>query len=180
MAASIYPTVTGTEPAWIVIGTNTPTSGTTVSFTSLSGYRIYKLMWGNVSVGAPTNASWSFTLSGSATGYSGVFDVGPSTAGDIAPIRSRTTNATSQSLIGSGVGQNMSSVMGFLIIYEGNTNSPTSYESMVAGSNTTPASISVTTRGMHSVSGTVSSLTITVGSAFSGANTGTFTLLGAN
>ena len=67
MAISVIPTpVVSTSDTWTLIATNTPTSGTTSTFSSLSGYKKYLLV-GEAVTG--TNGALRVTFNGSATNY---------------------------------------------------------------------------------------------------------------
>lgn len=67
MAVGQVSSITGDK--WQLIATNTPTSGTSSSFTSLSGYKKYKLVWDSVIVSASSFYSLVVTFNGSTTKY---------------------------------------------------------------------------------------------------------------
>jgi hypothetical protein len=54
---------------WQLIATNSPTSGTSSSFTGLSGYKKYKLVWDGVVVSASGYYSLVLNFNGSTTKY---------------------------------------------------------------------------------------------------------------
>lgn len=54
---------------WQLIATNSPTSGTSSSFTGLSGYKKYKLVWDSVIVSASSFYSLVVNFNGSTTKY---------------------------------------------------------------------------------------------------------------
>jgi hypothetical protein len=71
MGASQVPATSNGAPitSWVQLATSSPTSGSAVSFTSLSAYKQYRIIIGNLNVAAGSPAL-SMTLNNTASNYS--------------------------------------------------------------------------------------------------------------
>jgi hypothetical protein len=70
MGASTIPATNGAPiTSWVQLATSSPTSGATVSFTSLSSYKQYRVVMSNVGVNTG-NPTLSMTLNNTASNYS--------------------------------------------------------------------------------------------------------------
>lgn len=71
---------------WQLVATNTPTSGTSTSFTSLTGYRKYRVIWSNLSFSGSASLMLRFNSDsnnyyiGAASGFTAATSEGWSTA----------------------------------------------------------------------------------------------------
>jgi len=74
MGASTIPAASGGAPitSWVQLATSSPTSGATVSFTSLASYKQYRVVMSGVDVAAG-NPTLSMTLNNTASNYSYAF-----------------------------------------------------------------------------------------------------------
>jgi hypothetical protein len=94
MAVGTVSSVSGDN--WQLIATNTPTSGTSTSFTSLSGYRKFRLIWSALTFGGSATAMLRFNSDstnsyiGAASGYVASTSEGWSTAAIITGYASTT------------------------------------------------------------------------------------------
>jgi hypothetical protein len=87
MAVGQVSSLTGDN--WQLIATNTPTSGTSTSFTSLSGYRKFRLIWSALAFGSSADLLCRFNSDstnkyiGAASGYSSSTSKGWSSAATV-------------------------------------------------------------------------------------------------
>ena len=74
MGSSTIPAPSAGAPitSWVQLATSSPTSGATVSFTSLSSYKQYRVVMSNVDVAAG-NPTLNMTLNNTASNYSYAF-----------------------------------------------------------------------------------------------------------
>jgi len=74
MGASTIPAASSGAPitSWVQLATSSPTSGSTVSFTSLASYKQYRVVMSGVDVAAG-NPTLSMTLNNTASNYSYAF-----------------------------------------------------------------------------------------------------------
>jgi hypothetical protein len=94
MAVGQVSSLTGDN--WQLIATNTPTSGTSTSFTSLTGYRKFRLIWSALTFGGSAVAMLRFNSDsnnnyiGAASGYGTSSSEGWSTAAIVAGLAGTT------------------------------------------------------------------------------------------
>ena len=148
---------------WQTITTVTPTTGTTATFSSIAGYKTLMLAWSGVNLG--TNGNLSITFNGSSTGYASLTQVNGQN--DYSYTKIELENPT--------YGAGTTNHTGYINITNPLATAPKITNSL-AGS--TGGGTVVLGNAMWNNTAAITSIVVTSTTAFSGTNTGTFTLYG--
>ena len=163
MATGTVSSATGNP--WQTISTNTPTSGTTVTFSSISGYKTLMLAFSNVTT-ASAAGSGSITFNGSSTNYSVLY---------LGSYLSLSYSSNTLIPVDKQAGTN-GNYSGYLLINDAINPIPKTFTGVGYDSNTPSTGV---INGVWVNTSAITSITFTSsGAAFSGSNTGTFTLYG--
>jgi hypothetical protein len=163
MAVNTVSTATGNP--WQTIATNTPTSGTTVTFSSIAGYKTLMLAFNNVTTASAAGYG-KITFNGSGSNYVATY------------LTSYVNNSSSSnSYIPLDSAQTYNNKYAGYIIINDVLNSIPKTITGISWDNYTSQAGNVT--GVWNDTSVLTSITLTsTGTAFSGSNTGTVTLYG--
>jgi hypothetical protein len=166
MAQNIFPVTTTDE--WVLISSVTPTVATTVSFTSISGYKKLALAIRTPGLSTQTQLSVTFNSdTGTNYGYSGVFFTNSTGAGQGAS----TSIAAANIPIGNTNGITATH-QAFLSINDTSTAGFKTFNGFVGFSNS--GSVPVTNpsfQGVYFASASISTVTLTAGANFAASGT---------